>query len=42
MINEEYKLLFNSLDIVPNMIEVIDSSSASTFIKNLTKNHLCR
>lgn len=42
MINEEYKLLFNSLDIVPNMIEAIDSSSASTFIKNLTKNHLCR
>ncbi|PBC28068.1 Spatacsin [Apis cerana cerana] len=29
-------------DIVPNMIEAIDSSSASTFIKNLTKNHLCR
>lgn len=42
MINEEYKLLFNSLDIVPNMIEAIDSSSASTLIKNLTKNHLCR
>lgn len=42
MVNEEYKLLFNSLDIVPNMIEAIDSSSASTFIKNLTKNHLCR
>ncbi|KAK1131494.1 hypothetical protein K0M31_017777 [Melipona bicolor] len=41
-INEKYKSLFNTLDIVPNMIEAIDSSNASTLIKDLVKNHLCR
>lgn len=41
-INEKHKSLFNTLDIVPNMIEAIDSSSASTLIKDLVKNHLCR
>ncbi|XP_017759699.1 PREDICTED: spatacsin [Eufriesea mexicana] len=41
-INEEYKSLFNTLDIVPSMIEAIDSSNASPLIKDLTKNHLCR
>lgn len=41
-INEEYKSLFRTLDIVPDMIEAIDSSDASTLIKDLAKNHLCR
>lgn len=41
-INEKHRSLFNTLDIVPNMIEAIDSSNASTFIKDLVKNHLCR
>ena len=41
-INEKHKSLFNTLDIVPNMIEAIDSSNASILIKDLVKNHLCR
>ncbi|CAK9804301.1 SPG11 [Anthophora quadrimaculata] len=41
-ISEEYKSLFTSLDIVPDMIEAIDSSNATTLVKDLTKNHLCR
>lgn len=41
-INEEYKSLFHTLDIVSDMIEAIDSSDASTLIKDLAKNHLCR
>ncbi|KOC59819.1 Spatacsin [Habropoda laboriosa] len=41
-INEDYKSLFTTLDIVPNMIEAIDSSNATTLVKDLTKNHLCR
>lgn len=41
-VNEEYKSLFHTLDIIPDMIEAIDSSNASTLIKDLAKNHLCR
>lgn len=41
-INEEYKMLFTTLDIIPSMIEAIDSSNASALVKELTKNHLCR
>ncbi|KZC04326.1 PREDICTED: spatacsin [Dufourea novaeangliae] len=41
-INEEYKLLFASTNIAPDMIENIDSSNASNLVKDLVKNHLCR
>lgn len=41
-IGEEYKSLFISLNIVPEMIEMIDSSNASPLVKDLTKNQLCR
>lgn len=36
------KSLFANLDITTNMVECIESSSASNLVKDLTKNHLCR
>nr|XP_012135131.1 PREDICTED: spatacsin isoform X2 [Megachile rotundata] len=41
-INDDLKSLFTSLNITSDMIESIDSSNASSLVKDLTKNHLCR
>ncbi|XP_053975278.1 spatacsin isoform X1 [Hylaeus volcanicus] len=41
-INEKYKSLITTMDILPNMIDTIDSSNASNLVKDLIKNHLCR
>ncbi|CAL7936629.1 unnamed protein product [Xylocopa violacea] len=41
-INEKCKSLIATLDILPNMVEAIESSNASILVKDLTKNHLCR
>lgn len=39
---KEYKSLFTTMDITSDMIDTIDSSSASNLVKDLIKNHLCR
>ncbi|XP_039304859.1 spatacsin isoform X2 [Solenopsis invicta] len=41
-IDPHLKLLFTNLNITPDMVDCIDSSSASDLVKNLTKNYLCR
>ncbi|XP_076620109.1 spatacsin isoform X1 [Colletes latitarsis] len=41
-IYEKYKFLFTTMDIIPDMIDAIDSSNASNLVKDLIKNHLCR
>lgn len=38
----QLKLLFANLNITTDMIEYIDSSNASSLVKNLIKNYLCR
>ncbi|XP_076176182.1 spatacsin isoform X3 [Ptiloglossa arizonensis] len=40
-INEKHKSLFTTMNILPNMVEGIDSSNASDLAKDLIKNHLC-
>ncbi|XP_036147229.1 spatacsin isoform X2 [Monomorium pharaonis] len=41
-IDPHLKSLFANLNITPDMVDCIESSSASDFVKYLTKNYLCR